>query len=87
VQAVLNYAIPAITVLILLAVGLDLTPADFARVRHQPRIVAGGMVGPLLLLPPLALLLIVVFSPTTDLRDGLLLVVACPIGGISNMYS
>jgi bile acid:Na+ symporter, BASS family len=73
--------------LILLAVGLDLTPADFARVRHQHRIIAAGLVGPLLLLPPLALLLIVVFSPTTDVRAGLLLVAACPIGGISNLYS
>ncbi len=86
-QAVLNLAIPGITFLVLLAVGLDLTPADFARVRHQPRIVTAGLVGPLLLLPPLALLLISVFSPTLDLRSGLLLVVACPIGGISNMYS
>jgi BASS family bile acid:Na+ symporter len=64
-----------------------LSPADFARVRHQPRIVAAGLVGPLLVLPPLALLLIVVFSPTADLRAGLLLLVACPIGGISNTYS
>jgi bile acid:Na+ symporter, BASS family len=87
VQSVLNLAIPAITFLVLLAVGLDLTPADFARVRHQHRIVAAGLVGPLLVLPPLALLLILVFSPTPDLRAGLLLVVACPIGGISNTYS
>jgi BASS family bile acid:Na+ symporter len=87
VQAFLNLAIPAITFLILLPVGLDLSPADFARVRHQPRIVAAGLVGPLLVLPPLALLLIVVFSPTADLRAGLLLLVACPIGGISNTYS
>jgi BASS family bile acid:Na+ symporter len=87
VQVVLNLAIPAITFLILLAVGLDLTAADFTRVRHQHRIVTAGLVGPLLVLPPLALLLIAVFSPTTDLRAGLLLVVACPIGGISNLYS
>jgi BASS family bile acid:Na+ symporter len=87
VQAVLNLGIPGITFLILLAVGLDLTPGDFARVRHQHRIVAAGLVGPLLLLPPLALVLILVFSPTTDIRAGLLLVVACPIGGISNLYT
>jgi len=87
VQAFLNFAIPAITLVILLAVGLDLTPADFARVRRQHRIVAAGLVGPLLLLPPLALLLILVFSPTTDVRAGLLLIVACPIGGISNTYT
>ena len=47
-QVVLNLAIPGITFLIVLAVGLDLTPADFARVRHQHRIVAAGLVGPLL---------------------------------------
>ena len=86
-QAFLNLAIPAITFLVLLPVGLDLAPADFARVRHQPRVIAAGLVGPLLVLPPLALLLIALFSPTTDLRAGLLLVVACPIGGISNTYS
>jgi len=87
VSSLVNLAIPAVTFLILLAVGLDLTPADFACVRRQHRIIAAGLVGPLLLLPPLALLLIIVFSPTTDVRAGLLLVVACPIGGISNMYS
>ena len=86
-QAVLNLAIPAITFLILLAVGLDLSPTDFARVRQQHRVLAAGLVGPVLVLPPLALLLIVLFSPPPDLRTGLLLVVACPIGGISNMYS
>lgn len=87
VPVVVNLAIPGVTFLVLLTVGLDLTPADFARVRRQHRILAAGLVGPLLLLPPLALLLILVFSPTTDLRAGLLLVVACPIGGVSNMYS
>jgi len=66
---------------------VDLTPAGYAQVRHQHRIVAAGLVGPLLLLPPVALLLIRLFSPTTDIRAGLLLIVACPIGGISNMYS
>lgn len=86
-QAFLNLAIPAITFLVLLAVGLDLAPADFARVRQQHRVVAAGLIGPLLVLPPLALLLIVLFSPSTDVRAGLLLVVACPIGGISNTYS
>ena len=87
VKALVDLAVPAITFLVLLAVGLDLAPADFARVRRQPRVVAVGLVGPLLVLPPLALLLVVVFAPSSDLQAGLLLIAACPIGGISTTYS
>ena len=86
-KALLDLAVPAITFLLLLAVGLDLAPADFARVRRQRRVLAAGLVGPLLVLPPLALLLVVLSRPSSDLQAGLLLVAACPIGGISNTYS
>ncbi len=86
-KAFLDLAVPAITFLLLFAVGLDLTPADFGRVRRQPRVLTAGLLGPLLALPPLALLLVALFRPSSDLREGLLLVAACPIGGISNTYS
>ena len=86
-KALLDLAVPAMTFLLLLAVGLDLAPADFARVRRQRRVLAAGLVGPLLVLPPLALLLVVLARPSSDLQAGLLLVAACPIGGISNTYS
>lgn len=82
-----DVAIPLITFLLLTAVGLDLTAADFARVRRQPRLVAAGVLGPLVLLPPLALALQHVFAPPWAVGAGLLLVAACPIGGISNTYS
>jgi bile acid:Na+ symporter, BASS family len=87
VKALLDLAVPSLTFLLLLAVGLDLTPAEFARVRRQRTVLAAGLVGPLLVLPPLALLLVVLFRPSSDLQAGLLLVAACPIGGISNTYS
>ncbi len=86
-KALLDLAVPAVTFLLLLVVGLDLAPADFARMRRQPRVLAAGLVGPLLVLPPLALLLVVLSRPSADLQTGLLLVAACPIGGISNTYS
>ncbi len=82
-----DVAIPLITFLLLTAVGLDLTAADFARVRRQPRLVAAGVLGPLVLLPPLALALQHAFAPPWELSAGLLLIAACPIGGISNTYS
>ena len=87
VKSLLDLAVPAITFLLLLGVGLDLAPADFARVRRQPRVLAAGLMGPLLVLPPLALLIVVLFRPSPDLQAGLLLIAACPIGGISNTYS
>jgi BASS family bile acid:Na+ symporter len=87
VKVVLDLAVPAVTFLVMLAVGLDLAPADFARVRRQPRVVALGLAGPLLVLPPLALLLVALFSPSSNVQAGLLLIAACPIGGISTTYS
>ena len=86
-QALLDLTLPVLPFLLLLAVGLDLTPADFARVRRRRLVLAAGVAGPLLVLPLLALLLVVLFLPSWDLQAGLLLVAACPIGGISNTYS
>jgi BASS family bile acid:Na+ symporter len=86
-QTFVSVAIPLITFLLLAAVGLDLSRADFARVRRQPRLVTAGLVGPLLLLPPIALGLIALFGPSPAVQAGLLLIVVCPIGGISNAYS
>lgn len=84
---VVNMAIPLATFLLLTAVGLDLTAADFASVRRQPRIVAIGLFAPLLVLPVVALALVGVSGAPRSLATGLLLIAACPIGGISNTYS
>ena len=78
----LEIAVPVITILALLAVGLDLTQADFAKVRQRPGIVAAGLLSPLVMLPPLAVGLIAVFDPPPAVQGGLLLIAACPIGGI-----
>ncbi len=86
-QTFVAFAIPAITSLLLAAVGLDLRPEDFARVRRQRTVVLAGLIGPLLLLPPVAFGLIRAFRPRPSVEAGLLLIAACPIGGISNTYS
>lgn len=86
-KQIVDVAIPVITFLLLMAVGLDLTREDFARVRRQPALVLTGVLAPLVLLPAAALLLVAAFSPVPAVRTGLLLVAACPIGGISNTYS
>ena len=85
-QAV-DIAIPAITLLLLTAVGLGLTVDDFARVRRTPRLLVIGLLAPLLVLPLVALALILWFRPDPATEAGLLLIAVCPIGGISNTYS
>lgn len=86
-KQVVDLAIPAITFLLLTAVGLFLTAADFARLKRNPALVGVGLVGPLLVLPLLAVGIIAWFKPDPATEAGLLLVAVCPIGGISNTYS
>lgn len=86
-KTLIDVSVPVLTFVLLAAVGLDLTSAHFARVRRQKALVAMGLVGPVLFLPPIAIWLAWVFQPAPDVTAGLLLVAACPIGGISNTYS
>ena len=78
---------PALAFTTLLAVGLDLTATDFTRVRRTPLIIAVGLLAPLVALPALALALVWWFRPDPAVEAGMLLIAACPIGGISNTYS
>ena len=87
VRALITYAIPATTFALLVAVGLDLRPVDFARVRRRPGVVAAGLLAPIVMLPPLAIALIWLFQPDPAVAASMLLIAACPIGGVSNTYS
>jgi BASS family bile acid:Na+ symporter len=87
VKQIIDLAIPIITFLLLTAVGLGLKVDDFARVRRTPRLLAIGLLAPLLVLPLLAFALIGWFRPDPATEAGLLLIAVCPIGGISNTYS
>lgn len=86
-KTVVEIATPGIAFTLLLAVGLNLTPSDFARVRRAPAVVAVGLLAPLAALPAIAGMLIWWFEPDPFVKAGLLLVAVCPIGGISNSYS
>jgi BASS family bile acid:Na+ symporter len=83
----LDYATLVVTLILLTTVGLDLRPADFARVRERPGMVAAGVLGPPLLLPSVAVGVIAWLEPPPTLASSLLLLACCPTGGISNTYS
>lgn len=86
-QTHLDVAIPLVTFLLMVVVGLDLRAAEFSRVRRRPVVLATGLLAPPLVLPPLALGLVSLLRPSSAVAAGLLIVAACPIGGISNVYS
>ena len=86
-KTVLDVGAPALVFLSLITVGLDLTPADFRRLREVPGVVAVGVFAPLVALPAIAVTLVWWFEPDPFVEAGLILVAACPIGGISNSYS
>jgi bile acid:Na+ symporter, BASS family len=84
---VLDVGAPALVFLSLIAVGLDLRPADFRRLREVPGVLAVGVLAPLVVLPAIAVALVWWLAPDPFVEAGLILVAACPIGGISNAYS
>jgi BASS family bile acid:Na+ symporter len=87
VKPVLDVAIPAVAFLVMTVVGLDLTREDLARVASRPGLVAAGLLGPLVLLPPIALLVLAAVPMPAEIGAGLLLLAVCPVGGISNAYN
>jgi BASS family bile acid:Na+ symporter len=82
-----DIAIPALVWLLMLVVGMDLTPQDFQRVLRYPRAVAVATLGQLLLLPACAALLIWLQRPDPWIVTGMVLLAASPGGPISNLYS
>jgi BASS family bile acid:Na+ symporter len=86
-KLLVDISVPIITFVLLTAVGLDLTIDQFRRLRRRPDIIAAGLIAPVAILPAVALMLIQVFRPSAAVEGGLLLIAACPIGGISNTYS
>lgn len=86
-KTVIDLAVPSITFCLMVAIGLDLSAGELAALRHRPRLLLAGLLGPPLLLPLFAVALLALFSPPHEIGVGLLLVAAAPIGGISTSYS
>jgi BASS family bile acid:Na+ symporter len=86
-KTVIDVSIPMITFGLLMAVGSDLRSADFRRLLGRPGILLAGLLLPILVLPALAFGLLSIYRPSDAVAMGMLLVAACPIGGLSNFYS
>lgn len=73
--------------IIMFGLGLHLRIADFARVLRMPRPVAIGLAAQMLVLPPIAFALCLVFALPKPLAIGLMLLAASPGGATANVFS
>ena len=85
--ALTNIGLPIALILIMIGVGLSLTPADFSRVFKQPKSFIIGAICQILILPMVALLIIALTGLSGELAIGLFILALCPGGTTSNLYS
>lgn len=79
--------LPVALGIIMLGMGLALTPADFKRVALFPRATFVGLFCQLILLPVVAFGMLQVLSLPPELAVGVMLLAFCPGGATSNLLS
>lgn len=85
--SLISAGLPIALIIVMVGVGLGLTPDDFRRVAVEPKGFIVGVVGQLVLLPLLALILIKFLGLTGGVAIGLFIIALCPGGATSNLFS
>lgn len=79
--------LPLVLALIMFGMGLSLTKRDFLELGKEPKPVAIGLFGQLLILPLLAYGIAIFFELSEHLAVGIMILAACPGGTSSNILS
>ncbi|PMG28469.1 bile acid:sodium symporter [Shewanella sp. 10N.286.52.C2] len=87
VKFVNTKVIPICIFLIMMGMGLSLIPKDFKRVVKYPKAVSIGLVNQLILLPLIGFVLASVMPLEPEYAVGVMLLVLCPGGTTSNMFT
>jgi len=82
----LNAIVLAATVLIMVAVGLNLEADQFRKLVKRRAVLPAVLAAQAVLLPLLGLALVSILPLSHSLRAGILLVAACPVGNVVNLY-
>jgi len=72
--------------IIMFGVALDIRPREFKEIIQKPKVLIGGLLAQMFLLPAATFLIIILFHNllTPTIAMGMILVAACPGGNISN---
>jgi BASS family bile acid:Na+ symporter len=76
---------PIVLFLLMMIVGMELTPTDFRRVLSAPRAVIGGTIAQWILLPLMTWAVVTLFDLAPAFGAGAVLVAVSPGAGISNI--
>ena len=79
--------LPLAVGIIMLGLGLSLTPADFRRVLQYPRAVLVGLICQTIILPLICFGLAKAFGLSPELAVGMMLLAASPGGASANLFS
>jgi BASS family bile acid:Na+ symporter len=79
--------VPICIFLIMMGMGLTLKPIDFKRVLQYPKAVSVGLLNQLILLPLIGFTLANIMPLEPEYAVGVMLLVLCPGGTTSNMFS
>lgn len=82
-----NVVLPLSLAVIMLSLGVGLTPADFRRVLERGWVFAVGAVCQIILIPIAAYLVIIAFGLSGAIAAGVMLLAFCPGGVTSNVVS
>lgn len=85
--ALVSVGLPAALFLIMVGMGLTLTPKDFREVLVAPRATVYGLVAQIILLPLVGVGLAVSLELSPALAVGLVIIAACPGGTTSNLFA
>ena len=85
-SALIDIGLPISLFLIMVGMGMTLTPRDFREVAIAPRGTAYGLVCQILLLPLIALGVAHAMDLSPALAVGLIVIAACPGGTTSNLF-
>jgi bile acid:Na+ symporter, BASS family len=85
--ALVDVGLPAALFLIMIGMGLTLTPKDFREVLVAPRATLFGLLSQILIMPLIALGLAMLMGLDPLLAVGLIIIAACPGGTTSNIFA
>lgn len=85
-NALIDIGLPVSLFLIMVGMGMTLTPKDFREVAIAPRGTFFGLLAQILLLPLIALGVALALDLSPALAVGLIVIAACP-GGTTSIFS
>jgi BASS family bile acid:Na+ symporter len=86
-NTIIDVAVPVAVFVMMFALGLGLTLADFRLALKRPKALLAGVASQIVLVPVVGFLFVSVLQPDPDLALGMVLLALCPGAAMSNLLT